>query len=86
MFVPSQKVLAITADPVSKSKETKRTAGIGDVAQSLPFHAESWFVAWLKPQSQLSPGSRCASSCLLSDDFSTVTQTQQVRGQQVIHL
>lgn len=40
------------------------TVGTGSTALPLPFDAESWFIALLKPQSQLSP-----SRCLPSDGF-----------------
>lgn len=82
VFIPSQKVLAvIIANLVSKKKgafASEGTVGTEDGALPLPFNAESWFIALLKPQSQISP-----SRCLLSDDFSCIMQMQRTRGQQV---
>lgn len=79
--IPRQKLLAIIASPVSRKKGAsapKGPVGIGDAALPLPFTAESWFIASLKPQSQLSP-----SSCPLGDDFSCIMQMQHTGGQQV---
>lgn len=56
----------------------QRGLGTGAAALPLPFVAGSWFVALLKPQSQLSP-----SRCLPSDNFVCVMQMQHTKGQQV---
>lgn len=82
VFVPCQKVMAVIITSLVPKKKgasaSEGTVGTGAAARPLPFDAESWFIALLKPQSQLSP-----SRCLPSDDFVCVMQMQHTRGQQV---
>lgn len=78
-FVPSQKALAlVVARLVSKKKGASASKGTGDAALPLPFNVESWFIASLKPQSQLN-----LSRCLPSGDFLYIMQMQHTRGQPV---